>query len=87
MAITQADLERLDSVNEQQKHWKQEYQSLRESILARYRKGGSVEPGYLDLSVSESEQRKFSREQLVRLLGEAETEQLRGRLTPTIQSV
>jgi hypothetical protein len=85
MAITQADLERLDSANEQQKHWKQEYQVLRESILARYRKGGYVEPGYLDLSVSESEQRQFSRVQLVRLLGEEETEQLRGRLILTIQ--
>ena len=85
MAITQADLERLASVNEQQKHLKQEYTALRDSLLERYCEGASVEPGYLDLRVSESEQRQFSFDALVRILGKEKTEQLRGRLTPTIQ--
>jgi len=86
MAIPQADLARLVDVSERKKHWKREYDALRESILARHRSGGSVESGYLDISVLECEQRSFSRGQLVRILGEVETERLWARLTPTIQT-
>jgi hypothetical protein len=84
-AITQADLERLAAVNEQQKHLKQEYKALRDSLLERYGEGASVEPGYLDIDVLRSEQRQFSFDALVRILGKEKTEQLRELLTPKTQ--
>jgi hypothetical protein len=83
--ITQADLERLASVIEELKHRKLEHQALRDSILSRYCDGAPVEPGYLKLNVSESKQRKFSFDEVVRLLGKEEAEQLRELLIPKVQ--
>jgi hypothetical protein len=83
--ITQADLERLASVSEEHKHREREYRALRDSTRARRLEGAPVEPGYLDLTVSKTEQRQFTFDEVVRLLGKEEAEQLRGRLIPKTQ--
>ena len=85
-AILQADLQRLESVNQRRKQLDLEYADLRDSILDRYREGGPIEAGGLMITVSDSWVRHFSNDQLVRILGEDETEQLKGRLSPSLQT-
>jgi hypothetical protein len=83
--ITQADLKRLKLLTERRKRAVDEHAAARADILARHLADADVEPGRLALDVSRHEGRYFSREQLNRLLGEEETEELKQQLIPKVQ--
>jgi hypothetical protein len=84
--ITQSELERLEWIVERLKELKAESQALRASIIERYSRGAPIESGGLELRIMESVARHFTNSELVRILGQSETERLKRLLIPKVQT-
>jgi hypothetical protein len=59
-------------------------EAMRESIVEMMEAGATIEPGMLTANLRSTQQRRFSAEQLERLLGAEEVERLRMRLEPIV---
>lgn len=81
--ITQAELERYKDLSDEARevNWKAKH--LRESLIAKLDAGASVEPGQLDAEIHETEQRRITNDELVRLLGLDVVEEVRANIAPT----
>jgi hypothetical protein len=86
MPISQAELERIDYLNRQQKRIQSEYDALRLSIIERHRGDVPVESGRLLLSVKEELVHQLTNAELERILGTAEVERLRAQVRPQIRT-
>lgn len=82
--IAQADLERYRKLSAEARELTWSVESLRKILLEKHRLGVPVEPGPLDLEVSETEQRRITNDELVRLLGLEVVEEVRAGIRPTV---
>lgn len=81
--ITQAELERYRSLVDEARELKWSTENLRKSLMAKLDAGASIEPGQLDAEIQETEQRRITNDELVRLLGLDVVEEVRTQIQPT----
>ncbi|OJW11235.1 MAG: hypothetical protein BGO49_11255 [Planctomycetales bacterium 71-10] len=82
--IRQEILGRYRALSAQARELNWTVESLRKIILAQHALGLPVEPGPLDLDVAETEQRRITNDELVRLLGLEVVEEVRTQIKPTV---
>jgi hypothetical protein len=80
LVVGQAVLHQYQQLMDAQK----QREAMRESIVQLLQAGAPVEPGTLTAHLRLQEQRRFSAEQLERLLGAAQVERLRSQLQPSV---
>ncbi len=81
--ITQAELERYKRESAEALDLNWSVAALRKSIMAKIDAGASIEPGQLDAEIHETEQRRITNDELVRLLGLDVVEEVRTQIQPT----
>jgi hypothetical protein len=77
--ISQAELAELLRLREQNRR----HNELRNKLTNLLERGADIEPGPLTAHIDRKSQTRFSKSELIRLLGETKVTQLQRRLTPT----
>lgn len=83
-SIPQEQLERYRTLSAQARDLSWTVEQLRKKLLNQHDAGVPVEAGPLDLSVVETEQRRITNDDLVRVLGLDKVEEVRTQVRPTI---
>lgn len=83
-SIGQDELARYRDLSAQARDLSWTVERLRKSLLVRHDAGVPVDPGPLDLDVVETEQRRITNDDLVRVLGLDVVEEVRTQVKPTI---
>lgn len=81
--ITQAELDRYRGLSAEARELSWSVANLRKSLIAKLDAGASIEPGQLDAEIHETEQRRITNDELVRLLGLDVVEEVRTQIQPT----
>jgi len=81
--ITQAELERYKALSAEARELSWSVEKLRKSLIAKIDAGAPVEPGQFDAEIQETEQRRITNDELVRLLGLDVVEEVRANIAPT----
>lgn len=84
VAIRQDELERYRKLSAEARELNWLVESLRKILLHKHAQGLPVEPGPLDLEVSESSQRRLTTDELIRILGLSKAEEVRNQIEPTV---
>lgn len=80
--ISQADLESYRDLSNQSRELNWTVEKLRKSLLSKIDAGVPIEPGVLDALVTETEQKRMTNDELVRILGIEVVENVRAVLNP-----
>lgn len=82
--IRQDELERYRKLSAEARELNWLVESLRKILIHKHAQGLPVEAGPLDLDVTESEQRRLTNEELIRILGLQVVEEVRTQIKPTV---
>jgi len=82
--IKQEDLERYREMSLRSRELNWTVEKLRKSLLAKIASGVKVEPGPLDAEITETEQRRMTNDELVRILGLEVVENVRAAIEPSV---
>lgn len=81
--IRQADLESYRDLSNQSRELNWTVEKMRKSLLSRIDAGVPIEPGPLDAELVETEQKRMTNDELVRILGIEVVENVRAAILPS----
>lgn len=81
--VTQDELDRYKRLSAEARELNWSLEHLKKSIMKRLDAGAAIEPGQLDATIHETEQRRITNDELVRVLGLDVVENVRAAIEPT----